>query len=420
MKLTPMEPSDLEDAPLHNAHSQIVLVARPKIKLLHVVTSMNPERGGVAESIRVRSLHLVALGHIVEIVSLDSADDPFLRESGLNVIALGPGFSNWQYSRSLRTWLLENISRFDAVVVDGIWQAHGIITRAAARRVGIPYFVFPHGMLDPWFSERRPLKHLKKQLIWRWVEYRVLRDAEAVLFACEQERLSARNSFWPYQLREEVVPLGASPAPTNTATCRDKFFTFFPELSGRKYILFLGRLHPKKGCDILLDAFARLALSFSEIDLVFAGPGSESFVRDLKDRAKALSVDSRVHWTGMIEGDIKWGAFFAASVFALPSHQENFGVAVVEAMFAGKPVLISNKVNIWREIAAAGAGFVDEDTLDGTIACLNQWANSDPSCLGLMSKSAFALAHEKFSPNAMSLGLLNMIQGHPSASAGHK
>ena len=88
----------------------------------------------------------------------------------------------------LLSWLRENATRYDAVIVNGIWQYHSYATWLALHRSETPYFVFTHGMLDPWFKRRHPLKHLKKWLYWPWADYRVLRDAQAVIFTCEEER----------------------------------------------------------------------------------------------------------------------------------------------------------------------------------------------------------------------------------------
>jgi glycosyltransferase involved in cell wall biosynthesis len=136
-------------------------------------------------------------------------------------------------------------------------------------------------------------------------------------------------------------------------------------LRGRKYFLFLSRIHRKKGCDLLLEAFARVA-DQPDLDLVMAGPDEEGLQAVLEGKAQKLGISERVHWTGMLEGDVKWGALRSAEAFVLPSHQENFGVAVVEALACGVPVIISDKVNIWPEIAQDRAGIVKADTAEGT------------------------------------------------------
>jgi glycosyltransferase involved in cell wall biosynthesis len=138
-------------------------------------------------------------------------------------------------------------------------------------------------------------------------------------------------------------------------------------LRGRRFFLFLSRIHPKKGCDLLIQAFAdSLAKLPDDLDLVIAGPDQVNWVPGLREQCAKLGITERVHWPGMLTGDVKWGAFHRSEALILSSHQENFGFVVAEAMACSTPVLISNKVNIWREVIAADAGLVAPDTLDGT------------------------------------------------------
>jgi glycosyltransferase involved in cell wall biosynthesis len=251
---------------------------------------------------------------------------------------------------------------------------------AAWRRYAgssIPYYVFPHGMLDPWFKETFPLKHLKKWLYWPWAEYRVLRDAAAVIFTSEEECLQARKSFWLYRCREKVSPLGVGAAPISS-NAKSEFLSRYPQLQNMRNFLFLGRLHPKKGCDILLEAFARLR-SNDASSLILAGPDQIGWESDLRSQVTRLNLTNRVVFTGMLEGSMKQGAFASAEAFVLPSHQENFGISVVEALAASVPVLISNRVNIWREIEADRAGYVESDDLAGTSRLLQRWIDTAPA-----------------------------------------
>ena len=149
-------------------------------------------------------------------------------------------------------------SRYDAVIVNGIWQFHSFGAWRALRNSSTPYVLFTHGMLDPWFKKQYPLKHLKKWMYWPWAEYRVLRDAQAVLFTCEEERVLARESFWLYRCNEVVVSYGTAKPKGDPELERQEFFTRYPELRGKKLALFMGRIHPKKGCDLLIEAFAKV------------------------------------------------------------------------------------------------------------------------------------------------------------------
>lgn len=337
------------------------------------------------------------LGHHVEIAALDDPGAPWANEMPCPLHLLGPTrLGAYRYAPRLLPWLMANLSRFDAVIVDGLWQYHGLACRRAARATGTPYFVFTHGMLDPWFRHRYPLKHFKKWLYWPWADYRLLRDADAVLFTTEEERLASRKSFWLYRARERVVSFGTpGPPQGNPDLEREAFLARFPQLRNRRFLLFLGRIHPKKGCDLLLEAFARIADRDPELLLVFAGPDPHGQRDALHARVRDLDT-SRVIWTGMLTGPSKWGAFRTTEAFVLPSHQENFGVAVVEALACRTPVLISNKVNIWREIEAGGAGLVSDDTLAGTILLLQRWIELDPADRAVLAERAENVFRSRF------------------------
>jgi len=292
---------------------------------------------------------------------------------------MGPSYLSYGYCPRFVPWLREHCREFGFVVVNGIWQYNSFATWRVLRKSGFPYFVFTHGMLDPWFKKHYPLKHLKKWLYWPWAEYRVLRDAAAVLFTCLEEKILARRSFWLYRCNEAVVNYGTSGWKGDAAEQKRLFLDKWPELKGKRLILFLGRVHEKKGGDLLVDAFQKLVCERPDTDyhLVMAGPADNSFGRKLKKLVATYGIEDRVTWTGMIEGDVKWGAFQAAEVFILPSHQENFGISVAEALSASLPVLISNKVNIWREIDQDKAGLVENDDLQGTYALLRRWVDLD-------------------------------------------
>ena len=388
------------------------------MKILRSIHTVNPALGGPIESVKQSSAILARRGHDVQIISLDAPGDPWVRDSPVPVHPLGPGRGGYGYAPRFSNWIQERHAHYDAVIVHGIWQYNSFGVWRALHRTPTPYFVFPHGMLDPWFKRTYPLKHMKKLLYWPWGEYRVLRDAAAVLFTSEEERRLARESFSLYTCNEIVVNYGTA-APAHLESARDNFFEAFPKLRGQRFLLFLGRLHEKKGCDLLIEAFAALRNSSSEagspMQLVLAGPcADEEYLRHLKRlAAKATNDDGAITFTGMLTGSLKWGALSAAEAFVLPSHQENFGIAVVEALACGTPVLISNQVNIWPEIEADRAGFVENDDLAGTTALLKRWVATEPDIRTAMkdrSKECFA---RRFEIERATDSLLAAIGGLP-------
>jgi glycosyltransferase involved in cell wall biosynthesis len=381
------------------------------LRLLHVLPSANPNTGGPLEGVRQRALHLLQLGHIVELVTLDDPNLDFIEKFPLVVHALGPSYTGYLYNSRLVPWLRAHAHEFDAVVVNGIWQYHSFGAWRALRRSGVPYFVFTHGMLDPWFKREYPFKHLKKWLYWPWSDYRVLRDAQAVLFTSEEERLAARRSFWLYRAREQVVAYGTTDPPANAPQLREQFLIAYPELRNRRVLLFLGRIHEKKGCDMLIQSFATAGAAESTLRLVMAGPDNTGWAQELKQLAQQLGVADRITWPGMLQDEIKWGAFYSAEAFVLPSHQENFGIAVAEALACGTPALISDKVNIWREVLAHGAGLVAPDTEVGTLKLLSEWLAMSPVQRLTMGQNARCLFERKFTVSAMATGLLDVMKG---------
>lgn len=380
------------------------------MKLLHVISSVNPLGGGPMEAIRQMGVRLREMGHQSEVVCVDPPDAPHLSSFPLKVHALGPGVAGYQYNVALEPWLSQHAADYDAVIVDGLWQYHSFATWRAMRKLRRPYYVFTHGMLDPWFKHTYPLKHLKKWLYWPWAEYRVLRDAQAVLFTSEEERLLARKSFWLYRVRERVTAYGTSAPPSDGEGLRAKFLAQHPGLAGKRVLLYLSRIHEKKGCDLLVAAFAQLAQAHPDLHLMMAGPDQTGWVAKLQAQAQALGIADRISWPGMLQGDAKWGAYYSADAFVLPSHQENFGIVVAEALGCGLPVLISNKVNIWREIEAAGAGFVAADTLEGTLANLNHWLGLGADEQARMREQALALFADRFHVARMASSIVELVQ----------
>jgi glycosyltransferase involved in cell wall biosynthesis len=387
------------------------------LKILQLVHTLDPSVGGVAAAVLGLSRGLARRGHKIDIVMLDDPSTvvadavrgptPAADELDLRVHALGSGLTSYRYSRALWPWLRQHGGDYDRVIVNGIWQ---YLSFAAWRRYAgssIPYYVFPHGMLDPWFKETFPLKHLKKWLYWPWAEYRVLRDAAAVIFTSDEERLQARKSFWLYRCRGKVSPLGVE-APPISLNAKSEFLSRYPQLQNSRNFLFLGRLHPKKGCDILLEAFAQLR-SNNSISLILAGPDQVGWESDLRRQVTRLNLTNRVVFTGMLEGSMKQGAFANAEAFVLPSHQENFGISVVEALAVRVPVLISNRVNIWREIEADRAGCVESDDLAGTTRLLQRWIDTAPAEREMIRQNARRCFEQRFEINRAVDSLLQVL-----------
>ncbi len=364
--------------------------------MLHVIARLEPAEGGPPEMLRQLATNYLALGDTLEVATLDRPDAPYLKDCRFTVHAMGPGRLSYGFSRTLLRWLRANAGRFDLIVINNVWLFPAVAAWLAAKHARVPYAVFTHGALDVFFKKRYPLKHLKKMLYWP-LQYRILSGASAVLFTSELERDLALASFRPNQWTSVVVPYGTNRPEGNPEEQREAFFRAVPQLRGRRFLLFLSRIHQKKGCDLLLQAFAEVAASHPEVDLVMAGPDQVGLQAGLQAQAARLGIAPRVFWPGMLQGTAKYGAFRAAEAFCLPSHQENFGIVVAEALACGTPVLISNQVNIWREILQDGVGLVEPDTAEGTTRLLRRWLELPDGERGAMAASAEAAFQQRFS-----------------------
>jgi len=365
------------------------------MRILHIMGTLNPAAGGPSQSVRVL-MSYSSIGYIGEVATFDDPAAPFLKDIGFPVHALGPTSMNYGYNNRLVPWIKANRHRFDGVVVNGLWQYCGVGARRALSGTDTPYLVFTHGMLDPYFKHAFPLKHLKKWPYWLLSEYWNLRGAYRVLFTSEAEKRLAEESFWLHRWNPYVVPYGAKGPTGEPELLKQTFFEKCPRVRDKRHLLFLGRIHRKKGCDMLIDSFAQVAASDPDLHLVMVGPDQQQWSAELQQTAAKAGIADRIHWPGMVTGDAKWGAFYAAEAFILPSHQENFGIAVAEAMACGTPVLLSDKVNIAEEIAGDGAGLMELDTPEGTLNLLRRWIATSPVERAQMAEKALRSFHLRY------------------------
>lgn len=384
------------------------------MNVLRVIPSMNPSRGGPPQGICNSIPALRALGVHNEVVSLDDPAASYLPKDAFTIHALGAGKSSWNYSGRLVPWLVDNLGRFDAVVIHGLWlyPSYAVwkskrLLVARARKNAQPslpkIFVMPHGMLDPYFQRApgRKFKALRNKAYWKVIESQVVNDAAGLFFTCQKELQLARQPFRPYAPQQEVaVGYGIEAPPPLTLMMQQALAEKCPELKP-PYLLYLSRIHPKKGIDLLIKAYRAVSERHPEKklpQLVVAGPGLDSpYGQELVQLAHTdFHLKQRVFFPGMLTGDAKWGAFYGCEAFVLPSHQENFGIAVVEALACSKPVLISRQVNIYQEIEQAEGGIVAEDTLAGTQQLLETWLSLSESQKQAMGQKATQLYQSHF------------------------
>ena len=390
------------------------------MNILHIMASVDPRSGGPIEALRQADVVGRRLGHQRTVVSLDLSQDPWVRSCPIETFAVGSATAKayqpsipalrYGFTPHLIPWLQKNASRFDRIVVNGLWNFTALAARLVLPYQPTPYFVFPHGMLDPWFRRAYPVKHWCKQIAWWAAEGPLLHKARAVLFTSEGERQAAAGAFRPYRFRQIVTGYGTGDAPPETPEQRSAFHAAASGLGERPFLLFLGRLHPKKGCDLLLRAFAAVGPALQDHDLVMAGPDQAGWQPSLQTLAQSLGIGARVHWTGMLDGAAKWGALRACRGFILPSHGENFGIAVAEALSCGKPALLTDKVNICRDLIEGQAAFVASDTETGIIALLTRFAGLDDDTRHVMGRRARACFLDKFLVDTVAARTLAILE----------
>jgi len=351
------------------------------------------------------------MGIETEVLSLDPPDSPHVAAFPFRVHAMGKLIRRYGYTPKLKRWIGQHAQDYDAAVVHGLWNYAVVGGGRALLRAGLPYVVFTHGMMDPWFRAAYPRKHFAKQMFWWAQQGKVLNRAQIVLFTSQEEMKLAGNVFRGAHYQGQVVAYGAAvPEVGNAAANAERFRALCPELGTAPYLLFLSRIHEKKGADILVEAFARNAAARPDLHLVIAGPDQVGLVAKLRKQAAAAGLSERIHFPGMITGEAKWGAYFGAEAFTLPSHQENFGIAVAEALGCGLPVITTDKVNIWREIAAARAGFIGRDEVDDFSGLLRDWITLPAARKDEMREAARACHRENFSLDGAANALRTVLE----------
>jgi glycosyltransferase involved in cell wall biosynthesis len=363
------------------------------MNILHIIQSINPASGGPSAVVHDLCKLMQARKINTEIVTLDPPDAPWLATSPYTTIGLGRGLTAYGFFNTLGSWLDKNIRRFDRVMVHGLWAGHCYPAHAMCIRHKIPYFVYPHGMLDPWFKEQFPLKHLKKQLFWPWSEYPLLRDAQKVLFTCQAEMEKSYKSFRRYRANPAVVGVGVAPVvpPPHSRAIVDNAF---PDLKEKSYLLFMSRLHPIKGLDNLIDAWKELSQQ-TDYRLVIAGPSNDAYGDTIRKKAEELRLP-RILFTGMVKGEIKAALLKEADLFIQPSFLESFGMSVVESLSAGTPCLVTDNVGVYREIEEDQAGLIAQPTSDSLRACISRWSDFSHSTKTTMRRAALKCFADHF------------------------
>jgi len=341
------------------------------VKILHVQETLAPRYGGPAKVLPQLAKAQRAAGHDVVVVTTN-ADHPHgvyheqgwdtLPDSDVDVLYASVQFARLRVSAPLAAHLMRTITDFDVVHVHGLYRFPPAFAAYLARRRGVPVVIRPHGSLDPYLYKRSTTGSLRlKRLHERLFDLPNLHAADAIHYTADDER--QRAAFLGLRAPYFILPIGLDWEPFETLPPRGALRARWG-LGDDPVVLFLGRLHVKKGIELLIAAFEAVRRREPTAQLVIAGPENDDYGKKMRDMTAECGLTSVIHFVGPLYDADVVQAYVDADVFALPSYTENFGVTVVEAMACALPVVISDQVNIHAEISGAGAGLVTRCDVD--------------------------------------------------------
>lgn len=383
--------------------------APQNIRVLHVIPSVASFRGGPSQVIHMVTEGLSECGLDVAVLTTDDDGSSRLPVPLGEPVRKGR-VTYWYFARQTRfyncslplsSWLWRHVNDFHLLHIHTVFSYVSTAAALIARAKAVPYVVRPLGVLNRWGFENR--KPVLKRLSFAAIDKHILRHAAAIQYTSEQEQIEAER-LCPIN-RPVILPNPVRMAAELPARAARMDSGAAPQ----PLILFMSRLDEKKGLDLLIQAFARVKPHYPDCRLVVAGSGEESVAKSLRLLAEREQVADAIDWVGFVSGAAKQQLLARADVFALPSYSENFGVAVVEAMAAGLPVVISDQIGIHPAITQGGAGLVASCSIESlTEALLNMLA--DPAAARVMGEHGRRVALAQFSIPVVSQKLLSLYQ----------
>ncbi len=319
---------------------------------------MSPQYGGPVAAMHVMAQGLSAQGATVDVATIREqidhtavANESWEDRVSFRLIQFPLSLKPYRISLGLQRWLERNVLNYDLVHVHAVFTHASMAAARAARKANIPYIIRPLGILNQWgLQARRPWL---KKIFLRWIDGPLLRSANVIHLTSKQELEEVRHLGLGTPLVE--LPLGIDLSGFSDLPDPSKFFGKHPEARGDPVVMFLSRLHPKKGLDLLLPAFEQVRRHHPEAKLVIVGDGSPDFVTQLHQQAKDLGIQNSIAWAGFLGENERLEALAACDIFCLPSHSENFGVALLEAMAAARACISSDQVALGATAAKTGA-----------------------------------------------------------------
>lgn len=333
------------------------------LKLAHLAPPIRLEQGGVVRAVLDMASQLADQGHDVTLATWDTTDAPKDWTKGRTDVPRllridPPGFLGRPTPAATKL-LTRLFKACHAVHLHTPWEPVNIHAAKLCRSLGVPYIVSVHGMLDDWSMAQRSLK---KRIYLALAARRLLERATLIHCTAEAELTQSRR--WYPRGSGRVVPLILDLAPYRDLPGPGLARAAFNIDPARPVVLFLSRVHVKKGVHILVDALKLLADRGIDAQLLIAGTGDEQYTRQITDQIAALGLTDRARLLGMVKGPEKVSLYQAADLFALPTSQENFGFVLPEALACATPAITTKGVDTWPELEASGSTIVAEQTAE--------------------------------------------------------
>lgn len=372
-----------------------------EMNIVHVVSSLDVSSGGPSKSVSELAIEQAQLGAKVTIITRKSSD-PFIDSSPHKNLALK--FLSRNVSGS-------DLKRYASVKETDVYHGHGIwempVHRMAkyARNYGKPYILSPRGMLEPWSLNQG---WLKKMLALKFYQRYDLQNASCIHTTAINEAANVRNLGITTDI--VIIPNGVQISEVNSSK--------LPINKGKKTVLFISRIHPKKGLEHLINAWALLdETSKQGWNVVIVGDGDTTYVKILKSLISKYNLDTEISIVGPKYGDEKHEVLSTASIFVLPTYSENFGVVVAEALSYGIPV-ITTKGAPWEDLQIHNAGWWVDIGVDSLVDALQTALRMSDSQRQQMGQNGQELVRQKYDIRTVakqSLQLYNwIISGGPA------
>ncbi len=363
-----------------------------KNNILRIIHTLNPSLGGPSNAIIDHSKALVNCGFSVDILTSDKKKYLKKKIKNIRIINKGSSLGNYGFNFNIILWLYRNKKKYDLFIVHELWRFYTLLARIILNN----YFVFIHGQLDPFFKKNL-FKLIKKKIYWYLIEKKNLIKANSILLTTELEKKLIENTYVNTNgIKKNVIKYGIIKKNLNKKKISELFYKKFKNLRNKKFYLFLGRFHEKKGCEILVKSIFKIKEHFSDI-ILMAGPLTNSnYEKKLFNLINKYKLKDKFIFVDALYGELKWAAIQESKAMVLPSHGENFGVSLIESLSFSKPVLTTFKVNTYKEILNYRAGFVSKNNSHDFSKILKKFSKLKNKNIRIMSDNALKCFNKEF------------------------